>query len=129
MRRTIYRGMDRKNSDLNSNEFDRKSEWVAPMLIEHEFYDHKTGEKVNSKIVEVSATYSASLKLSLKSAIELLQQRGLESLSFEFDGMKFRVMKDDNLNDLFDMIVEVIVARNQAYAKMTELKNSNNAGL
>ena len=129
MRRTIYRGIDQKNADLTSNEFDRKSVWVAPMLIEYEFYDHKTGEKVNSKIVEVSATYSASLKLSLKSAIELLQQRGLESLSFEFDGMKFRVTKDDKLEDLFDMIIEVIDARNQAYAKMAELKNGNNAGV
>lgn len=125
MRKTIYKSIDQMNADLTSNEFDRKSAWVAPMLIEHEFYDHKTGEKVNSKIVEVSATYSASLKLSLKSAIQLLQQRDLESLSFEFDGMKFRVNKDDKLEDLFDMILEVIVARNQAYAKMREANNTS----
>ena len=61
MRKTIYKNMDRVNADLTSNEFDRKSVLVAPMLIEYEFYSHKTGERINPTIIEVSATHTQHL--------------------------------------------------------------------
>ena len=129
MRKTVYKNLDRCNADLTSNEFDRKSTWVAPMLIEYEFYSHRTGEKINPTIIEVSATHTASLKLSLKSALQLLEQRDERCLSFEFDGMKFRINREDNLEDLYNMISEVIDARNHAYAKFADLKNSSTSNV
>ena len=43
--------------------------------------------------------------------------------------MKFRINREDKLEDLYNMISEVIDARNHAYARFADLKNDNNSNV
>ena len=130
MRKTIYKNEDRTNSWEDTFPYVRKSEPVAPMLVEYEFYNPDTKEKMTSPALYVSATANGSLKLSLKSAIVLLEQRNNKFwLEYEFDGLTFRIEKEDKFEDVYDMICATLDIRQQSYKKLEELRNSKNINI
>jgi len=125
MRKTISKNADCGNNSMMSHDYERRAELVAPMLVEYSFYDPKTNKKVETDVLYLGATQQGSLRISLKSALEVLEKSDKVYASFEFSGMTFEIRREDKYKDLLLVISEAVEFQLTVQKKLDELRNGD----
>ena len=127
MRKTILKNVDWENDTVLSHNYERRSIFAAPMLVEYSFYDPKTNQKVKTDVLYLGATQQGSLRISLKSALEVLSKSDKVYASFEFKGITFEIRREDKYIDLLLVISEAIEFQLTVQKKLDELRNCDTA--
>ena len=125
--RTVYKRKDIINEAVVLNDCERRSQWKAPMLVEYTFY--RDGKKIETEALYLGADNSASLRISLKFALEVLEKSNKLYATFEFSGLTFEIRREDKYKDLLLIISEAIEFQNTVQRKIESLRNTDTANV